>query len=167
MRRAASLILLLSLSSSVLWAEEVAVTGESPPAPPAYKMLRFTEDYSWLSDPAKRGDLFDPIKYIPLRTNEPDWYLTLGGEARERFEGNYEQNFGIRAGDNSYWMQRLTLLGDLHLGQRVRFFVEGISGLVAGESLPAPAMTFGSCQEPRTFPCSSDRRSSTPRCVTS
>jgi hypothetical protein len=32
------------------------------------------------------------------------------------------------------------LLGDLHAGERVRFFVEGISGLVAGQSLPAPAV---------------------------
>jgi hypothetical protein len=140
MGRRALLILLLSIPSSVVWAEEVAITGETPPAPPAYKILRFTEDYSSLSDPAKRGDLFDPIKYIPLRTNEPYWYLTLGGEVRERFEGNYAQNFGIGAGDNSYWMQRVTLLGDLHLGERARFFVEGISGVVAGQSLPAPAV---------------------------
>jgi hypothetical protein len=65
-------------------AEEVAETGESPPAPPAYKMLRFTEDYSYLSDPAKRG-VFDPIKYMPLRTNEPDWYLTFGGRSARTF----------------------------------------------------------------------------------
>ena len=121
-------------------AEEVAVTGESPPASPAYKMLRFTENYSYLSDPAKRGDWFDPIKYIPLRTNAPNWYLTFGGEVRERFEGNYDQNFGVGSGENSYWMQRLTLLADLHLGERVRFFVEGISGVVAGQSQPAPAV---------------------------
>jgi Alginate export len=121
-------------------AEEAAETGERPPEPPAYKMLRFTEDYSWLRDPAKRCDLFDPIKYIPLRTNEPSWYLTFGGEVRERFEGNYDQNFGIGSGENSYWMQRVTLLADLHLGERVRFFVEGISGIVAGQSQPAPAV---------------------------
>ncbi len=33
-------------------------------------------------------------------------------------------------------MQRLTLFGDLHLGERVRFFVEGISGVV-GRSVAA------------------------------
>jgi len=140
MRRAGWLILLFSLPCSVLRAEEVAITGENPPAPPAYKILRFTEDYSFLSDPAKRGDLFDPVKYIPLRTNEPNWYLTFGGEVRERFEGNYDQNFGIGSGNNSYWMQRLTLLGDLHLGERVRIYAEGISGVVAGESQPPPAV---------------------------
>jgi hypothetical protein len=138
MTRTAYLILLLLLTSSVVWAEEVAPTDESPPAPPAYKILRFTEDYSWLSDTTKRTELLDPIKYIPLRTNEPFWYLTFGGEIRERFEGIDEQNFGIRSSGNSSWIQRITLLGDLHLGQRVRFFAEGISGVVAGQSQPAP-----------------------------
>src|ERR1700759_3091491 len=113
MGRRATLVLMLSLPSSVLYAEEVAITGESPPAPPTYKIQRFTEDYSWLSDQGKRSDWLDPIKYIPLRTNGPNWYLTLGGEVRERFEGNYPDNFGIGSGDNSYWIQRLTLLGDL------------------------------------------------------
>ena len=131
---------LLLLHPSALLAEEVAATDEYPSVPPAYKILRFTEDYSCLIDPAKRTDLFDPIKYIPLRTNDPYWYVTLGGELRERFESAHDANFGIGAPDNSYWLQRITLLGDLHLGERVRFFVEGISGIVEGQSQPAPAV---------------------------
>jgi len=63
--------------------------------PPAYKILRFDENYSCLSNSALRTNFFDPIKYIPLRTNDPAWYLTLGGEVRERFEGHYDPNFGI------------------------------------------------------------------------
>ncbi len=80
MRWPSWVIQLLLLRSSEVLAEEVAATGESPSAPPAYKILRFTEDYSYLSDLAKRSDWLDPIKYIPLRPNEPYWYLTLGGE---------------------------------------------------------------------------------------
>ena len=41
-------------------------------------------------------------------------------------------------GSDSYLLQRITLLTDLHLGERVRFFVEGVSGLMEGESQPAP-----------------------------
>ena len=41
-------------------------------------------------------------------------------------------------GSDSYLLQRITLLTDLHLGERVRFFVEGVSGLMEGESPPAP-----------------------------
>jgi hypothetical protein len=113
--------------------------AETPMPPPAYKPLRFDEDYSSLSNATNRTDWFDPVKYIPLRTGDPAWYLTVGGELRERFEGNYDPNFGIGGlGPDSYLLQRVTLLTDVHLGERVRFFVEGISGIVAGESLPPP-----------------------------
>ena len=131
------------LTSLALGAEDVATRPTKPRIPRRRptKSCRFTEDYSWLSDASKRGDWFDPIKYIPLRPGEPSWYLTLGGEVRERFEGAHDPNFGIQgSSDNSYWLQRLTLLGDAHLGPRVRFFVEGISGEVDGQSQPAPAV---------------------------
>jgi len=120
--------------------DDMTNSSESQFVPPPYhEILRFDEDYSYLGDPALRTDFFDPIKYIPLRTNEPAWYLTLGGELRERFEGNYDPNFGIGgAGADSYLLQRITLLTDLHLGERVRFFTEGISGVMEGESQPAP-----------------------------
>jgi hypothetical protein len=64
--------------------------------------------------------------------------LTFGGEVRERFEGVYDPNFGIGSGPDAYLLQRLTLLSDLHLGERVRIFAEGISGLMVGENQPAP-----------------------------
>jgi len=120
-------------------ADDMTTTGEIPSLPPSYQMLRFEENFSCLSNAVNRTDLFDPVKYIPLRTNDSSWYLTVGGELRERFEGNYNSNFGIGGlGPDSYLLQRITLLGDLHLGERVRFFVEGISGLMEGESQPAP-----------------------------
>jgi hypothetical protein len=123
----------------VVSGQEMKPGAEFPLQPPAYKMLRFDEDYSSLTNPANRTDWFDPVKYIPLRPDEPLWYLTFGGELRERFEGNYDPNFGIGVpGSDSYLLQRITLLTDVHLGERVRFFVEGISGIVAGESLPPP-----------------------------
>jgi hypothetical protein len=120
-------------------ADEMTSTGETPSPPPAYNMLRFDENYSCLANPANRTDWFDPVKYIPLRTNDPSWYLTFGGELRERFEGNYDPNFGIHSKEaDSYLLQRITLLADLHLGERVRVYAEGISGLQEGDSQPAP-----------------------------
>jgi len=114
---------------------------ESQFVPPAYKILRFDENYACLSNPTNRTDWFDPIKYIPLRTNAPGWYLTVGGEVRERFEGNYDPNFGIGGeGPDTYWMQRVTLLSDVHLGERFRIFAEGISGVIEGENPPAPSV---------------------------
>src|SRR5580765_5225816 len=114
---------------STVPAQGVKSDAEIPLTPPAYKMLRFDEDYSYLTNVDNRTDLFDPVKYIPLRKDHPLWYLSFGGELRERVEGNYNPNFGIGdMGSDSYLLQRLALLSDEHLGQRVRFFVEGISG---------------------------------------
>jgi Alginate export len=123
-------------------ADDMTINGASPFMPPPYQeVLRFDEDYSYLSNPALRTDFFDPIKYIPLSTNRPDWYLTLGGGLRERFEGNYNPNFGIGGnGPNSYWLQRATFFGDLHLGDRFRVYAEGISGVIEGENPPAPSV---------------------------
>jgi hypothetical protein len=120
-------------------AQGADMNAETPAPPPAYKALRFDEDYSSLTNQANRTDWLDPVKYIPLRPDAPLWYLSFGGELRERFEGNYDPNFGIDgAGSDSYLLQRITLLTDAHLGERVRFFVEAISGVVAGESQPPP-----------------------------
>jgi hypothetical protein len=138
MRRAVIIWLSFICPITVL-AEEPVITGEIPAPPPSYQMLRFDEDYSCLTNPANRTDLFDPVKYIPLRADDSSWYLTFGGELRERFEGNYDPNFGIGGvGADAYLLQRVTLLTDLHLGDRVRFFAEGISGLMEGEQPPAP-----------------------------
>jgi len=133
------LILWLVLMPFITLADDkVSATGEMPAPPPAYDILRFNEDYSILSNPSNRCDWFDPIKYIPIWTNHPSWYLTLGGELRERFEAYHNPNFGVDVDHDAYWLQRITLLGDLHLSERLRFFVEGISGLMEGETGPPP-----------------------------
>src|SRR5688500_15304293 len=54
--------------------------AESPSAPPKLTNLRYTEDYSYLRDPAKRtGAWWEPFKYIPLDASGTR-YLTLGAE---------------------------------------------------------------------------------------
>lgn len=130
---------LCALDVSAVLAQGANSGAEIPLTPPAYKMLRFDEDYSCLSNKDNRADLFDPIKYISLRKDDPLWYLSFGGELRERVEGNYDPNFGIGGlSADSYLLQRITLLADVHLGERIRFFVEGISGIVEGETHTPP-----------------------------
>src|SRR5713101_8149655 len=129
MKRTRWLIRLLLLTPVAALAENLDEPAERAALPPSYKVLRFDEDYSCLSDPSKRTDYFDPLKYIPIRPGDPSWYLTIGGELRERFEGMRNPDFGVEVPDDSYWLQRITLFADLHLGQRVRVFTEGISGL--------------------------------------
>ncbi|MGB9154451.1 MAG: alginate export family protein [Alphaproteobacteria bacterium] len=110
--------------------------NEGPPnaQPPPYTILRYTENYSYLANPANRSDFFDPAKYIPLNPSDPYSYLSFGGEMRERFEDYRNQSFGTISGlhDNDYLLQRITLDTDLHVNERLRFFVQGISGLQFG-----------------------------------
>ncbi|MBS1831481.1 MAG: alginate export family protein, partial [Acidobacteria bacterium] len=46
--------------------------------PPAYQLDRSEEDWSWLRDPARRTDVWDPLKYIRLGRGRDHWYVTLG-----------------------------------------------------------------------------------------
>src|SRR4051812_21761077 len=90
--------------------------------PPGYQKLRYDEDYLYLRNPANRSDIWDPIKYIPLN-NAGDWYLSLGGEARERYEYYKNYRWNPRALDtDGYLLQRYLLHADLHLGESVRVF---------------------------------------------
>ncbi len=104
-------------------------------APPAYKLLRYEEDYDYLKDPSRRTDFWDAIKYVPLWSRE-DWYLSLGGELRERYEFFHNQDDGAAPadahGNNAYLLQRYLLHGDLHLGPSVRFFGQLMTGLEDG-----------------------------------
>ena len=129
-----------TLLCSLLWAGGASgALPESEATPPAYQLLRFDEDYSCLADPDWRIEPLDQIKYIPLLAAHPDWYGTLGGELRERFEGNYNPGFGRHdAEPASTWLQRVTLLADVHAGRHLRFFAEGISGASVGGASPAP-----------------------------
>ncbi|PYV73860.1 MAG: hypothetical protein DMG96_21895, partial [Acidobacteria bacterium] len=129
MMRIALLISVSIVVPAMVAAQQLTPGAEIPLTPPGYKMLRFDEDYSYLTNQVNRTDLFDPVKYIPLRQDDPLWYATIGGELRERYEGHYDPNFGIGGkGSDSYLLQRVTLLTDVHLGDRLRFFTEGISG---------------------------------------
>ena len=70
------LVLVLVIATSLF---AVGVPGtdcvaqtQRPPAVTPYTVLRWDEDYSHLKGTSRDGDLFDPLKYIPLGT---DGYL--------------------------------------------------------------------------------------------
>jgi hypothetical protein len=102
---------------------------------PEYKLLRYEEDYSYLKDPGRRADFWDPIKYIAL-CGHADWYLSLGGELRERYEFYHNQNAGLAPanaqGNNEDLLQRYYFHADLHLGPYLRFFGQVVTGLEGG-----------------------------------
>ena len=104
-----------------------------PPAgkPPPYTLSRWDEDYRYLKD-GKGNDIFDPIKYIRLN-DAGDWYLSLGAQARYRYEFFDNNNFGAGVqDDNGFHLLRLLAHADLHLGDNLRFFVQGKSALIDG-----------------------------------
>ncbi|HSF14565.1 MAG TPA: alginate export family protein [Vicinamibacteria bacterium] len=113
----------------------LAFTGyaaqETEWSPPPYKQLRYDEDYTYLQDPSRRVDFFDPIKFVPLGTVEGR-YLSVGGEVRPFFEFFRNEEWGSIPGDNGYVLQRYMLHVDVHWNRRARVFGQLKSGIETG-----------------------------------
>jgi len=111
----------------------VAAQASSPPSPPPFQPLRYDEDWSYLGDESRRSEWLDRLKYIPL--NERGWYLSLGGEARIRYEYFSQFNFGAGPqDDDGYLLQRYLLHADAHFGDRVRIFTQLQSAIGSGRN---------------------------------
>src|SRR5437899_1271285 len=96
----------------------------------SYKLLREDEDWSFLRDKSLRQDFWDPIKYIPLRSDtEDDWYMTIGGEVRQVWEQIGNDNWGQQPFMNGYLNERYMPYFDLHYGKHFRTFFEVKSGV--------------------------------------
>ncbi len=92
--------------------------------------MRYEENWTFLADPRCRTDKWDPAKYIAL---SPERYLSLGGDARIRYERFENPSFGAGLDDrNGYLLQRYLFHGDLHWSPRLRFFGQLESSLVDG-----------------------------------
>jgi Alginate export len=128
MRFFSKLAVVLLVASSAARAQSVA--SVSPEAPDrSLKVLRENEDWSFLADPAKRQDFWDPLKYIRFREGRDDWFLTIGGEAREVWQQIGNDNWGEDPFWNSYFNERYMLHFDAHFGKHLRAFVELKSGI--------------------------------------
>ena len=99
---------------------------------PKFNASRYLEDYSYLKDPQKKTGYFDSIKYIPLNSSG-DSYFSIGGETRQHYEKVENDNWGATKEDKSgYYLQRYMLHGDLHVGDKLRFFGQLQSGIETG-----------------------------------
>ena len=112
------------------------------PAPtaerPTYKWLRFEEDWSFLRDaePGDAADIWDRIKYVPFSERRSVW-ASFGGQMRLRLESWQNFLFGSPPNDDdTFLLWRLLLHADVHLGRKVRFFVQGKSALSTDRDLP-------------------------------
>ena len=93
----------------------------------SYSLLRENEDWSFLKNPLFKQDFWDPIKYIPLGSD--DRYLTLGGEVREVLERVGNDNWGKQPYWNTFVLQRYMFHSDWHLGEHFRVFIQLKSSL--------------------------------------
>ena len=115
-------------------------------SPPAYKLLRADEDYSYLRDPSQRMDIWDCVKYLPLNVQD-DWYLSVGGEVRERCELYHNPAFGQGPqdshGNNAYFLQRYMFLerikpnGLMEKFPRLKAWTEALMNRPSTHSFPA------------------------------
>lgn len=118
------------------WATDGQAASE--PKRPAYQILRFNEDWSTLKgvDRSKTGDFWDLLKFIPITEDQNVW-LSLGGQARERWEYFGQYLFGASSPEKSdgYLLSRFRLSADLHITPYFRMFAEGKSSLSTDRDL--------------------------------
>jgi hypothetical protein len=99
---------------------------------PGLTNLRYSEDYTYLRNPANRtGAWWEPFKYIPLDASRTS-FLTLGLELRFWEQAYWNFNWGEVPVDNYQW-HRVLPYADLHLGPNVRLFGQMIGAWVTGK----------------------------------
>ena len=143
----------ITAAQPVTAAELRFTKGKGPGRGNSY-LARYEEDYSYLRDPGRSRDPFDPLKLIPL---DPagDIYLTINGETRFRYDYTDHRSFGVAGSatpakllggvplltpatgtnTNQLYKQRYALGGDLHLGPNLRFCADLYHGQQTGHDV--------------------------------
>ncbi|MDB5394765.1 MAG: hypothetical protein JWM91_2271 [Rhodospirillales bacterium] len=135
-----AIAVLLGVPFCALWPAlaDDAATSE-PPQRPSIQFNRWHEDWSVLANPRVSHDAFDDLKYIPLSSDDPKTYLSLGANLRERFEANDAAGFGIgRARSDDYVISRLEAHADLRIASQVQIFTQFVSAFAPWKTLIAP-----------------------------
>ncbi len=85
---------------------------------------RWQEDWSVLQNPCVPRKPLDQLKYIPLG-GDPNSYLSLGANLRERMEVSESPLFGLgTARSDTYLIQRAQVHADARIGPYLQFFVQ-------------------------------------------
>lgn len=105
---------------------------------PVVLFNRWQEDWSALANPCVSSQPLDALKYIPLGA-DPDSYLSLGVNLRERVETNDAPLFGIGSvQSDTYLIQRAQVHADARIGRHWQFFVQLEDARVYGKNTVAP-----------------------------
>ncbi|HYR82602.1 MAG TPA: alginate export family protein [Terriglobia bacterium] len=95
-----------------------------------YPLPTYDEDWRFLSDPNRRAEPWDRVKYVPLADGV---FASFGGESRETYERFGHENFGLSLpSPNGYLLQRYLLHADIHVGSRLRLWTELNSSFETG-----------------------------------
>src|SRR6201997_4171301 len=109
------------------------------PARPTIGMTRWQEDWSVLADPALRTEPLDNLKYIPLSSDDPASFISLGLNLRERVESTQIAPFGVgNPHANTYLIQRLEFHTDIHPNASWQIFVQLQDDRAFGKDLITP-----------------------------
>lgn len=102
-----------------------------------YTLSRWAEDWQAYRNPAKRDDILDRLKFLPL-DDDGDIYLTLSGEARLRMNltGNPQL---VEGPEQRQDIVRLVGGADLHVGDHLRFYGEIAHGRLSGSNVGTPS----------------------------
>src|SRR5260221_4793979 len=137
-RTVCCLSLLVLFATGSAWAQTT-----TDPTPACAKVssnfpaMTYDEDNRYLSSPDCRTELFDRLKFMPLRGEDENYYLSFGVVSRDRGEYFSENTWGSGPAGNAYLMQRYYGHLDLHLGERFRLFGEVGSRLETGRKTGA------------------------------
>jgi hypothetical protein len=124
---------------AVAASDEVEPAADDTPTRPSIQFNRWQEDWSVLADPRVPREPLDSLKYIPLSADDPEAYLSLGANLRERFEANNAVGFGTGANRNAdYDISRFEVFANLRLGPQFQFFTELQSDYAIGKQVLTP-----------------------------
>lgn len=142
--------LLLAGTDAALAADTTAeTTGKAPSVAdvpqsvcsakrPVVLFNRWQEDWSALANPCVPREPLDGLKYMPLG-GDPESYLSLGANLRERMETNNAALFGVgSAQSDTYLIQRVEVHADAHLGEHWQFFVQLEDARAWGKNVVTP-----------------------------
>ncbi|WP_250516503.1 alginate export family protein [Caballeronia sp. INDeC2] len=92
---------------------------------PTVMFNRWQEDWSVLKNPCVPRKPLDSLKYIPVG-GDPESYLSLGANLRERVEVSESPLFGLSptAKSDTYLIQRAQVHADAHISPYLQFFVQ-------------------------------------------
>jgi hypothetical protein len=126
-------------ATPIVTAYPSAATGDGATTN-GFNLSRWAEDWRVMRDPARRDDVLDRLKFLPI-DGDGDVYVTLSGELRLRV--NHTTNPNLR--DSRAQRQDINRIvggADLHVGPHFRAFAEIAHGGIAGVELGAPAATL-------------------------